>query len=161
MAFGNAISIIVGQLLGSGKLEEAKDTSRKTLFFIVIISTLAGLLFIAFSSFIPELYKTSPTVKDLAHSFMIIAGLCFPIYGFNTGCYFTLRSGGIAFITFLFDSAFALVVSIPLALVLVRLTALDIVWIYLYIQVTEIIKSIIGFGLVQKGVWIRNFVYEQ
>ncbi len=32
MAMGNAVAIIVGQLLGAGKMEEAKDTDVKLIF---------------------------------------------------------------------------------------------------------------------------------
>ena len=35
ISMGNAVSIIVGQLLGAGKMEEAKDTDRKLIAFSV------------------------------------------------------------------------------------------------------------------------------
>lgn len=158
LAFGNAISIIIGQQLGSGLTEEAKDTSRKILFFDIVFSFAIGILYASISFLFPKLYETTQSVKDLARSLMIVAGFCFPIYAFNNGCYFNIRAGGITFITFLFDSVFALTVSVPLAFLLVRKTDLPILELYLVIQLSNIIKSAIGFWLVKKGIWINNLV---
>jgi Na+-driven multidrug efflux pump len=158
LALANAIAIIIGQLLGAGKLEEAKDSSRKILFFTVLFSTFAGLLLVSISFFVPNFYNTEASVKALATNFMIVGGLCFPIYAFNCGCYFNLRAGGVTVITFLFDSLFVLVVSIPIAFLLIRFTTLSILLVYLIVQLSEIIKSLIGFSLVKNGVWIKNLV---
>ena len=75
--------------------------------------------------------------------------------------YFTLRSGGKTIITFLFDSVFLWCVSIPLAYVLSRYTTLHVVLLYLACQLIEIIKFIIEFILVKKGVWIQNIVQKE
>jgi Na+-driven multidrug efflux pump len=61
-------------------------------------------------------------------------------------------------VTFLFDSVFVWVCSIPVAFCLSRFTAMPIVPIYLTVQLLEIIKCGIGFVLVKKGVWIQNLV---
>lgn len=42
IALGSAVSIIVGQLLGAGKMEEAKDTDAKLLFFSVVSCVMIG-----------------------------------------------------------------------------------------------------------------------
>lgn len=42
MAMGNAVAIIVGQLLGAGKMEEAKDTDVKLIFFSVVSCAVVG-----------------------------------------------------------------------------------------------------------------------
>ena len=62
------------------------------------------------------------------------------------------------FVTFLFDSAFMWVVSIPLAFLLSRYSGVPIVPLYLICQMADIIKCVIGFILVKKGVWLQNFV---
>ena len=72
--------------------------------------------------------------------------------------YFTLRSGGRTVITFLFDSFFMWVVSVPLAFVLSRFTDLYVIWIFVALQMSEWIKCIVGVVLVKKGIWIKNIV---
>lgn len=158
LALGSAIAIIVGQLLGAGKMEEAKDTDTKLIAFSVGSCVLLGGILVLFSSLFPRLYNTTAEVKELATAFIRIAAVCMPMHAFTHASYFTLRSGGKTMITFLFDSVFVWCVNIPLAYVLSRYTGLHIVPLYLCCQSLDIIKCIIGFVLVKKGVWIQNIV---
>lgn len=90
--------------------------------------------------------------------FIIITASFFPLQGFLNVLYFTLRSGGKTVITFLFDSIFTWVVSVSLAFVLCKFTALPILTIYIIVQSADIIKVVLGYILVKKGVWITNLV---
>jgi Na+-driven multidrug efflux pump len=69
-----------------------------------------------------------------------------------------MRSGGRTIITFLFDSVIMWGVNIPIAFALSSHTNLNIVTVYLLVQSLDIIKCILGFILVKKGIWIRNIV---
>ncbi len=62
----------------------------------------------------------------------------------------TLRSGGKTIITFLFDSVFIWVVSVPVAFCLSRFTGLSIYAIYFMVMSVDLIKCVIGFVLVKK-----------
>lgn len=161
IAMGSAISIIVGQLLGAGRMEEAKDTDTKLIVFSVMSCIVIGGILALTAPFFPMMYNTSEEVKLLATDFIRIAALCMPLAGFMHASYFTLRSGGKTIITFLFDSVFLCCVNIPLAYVLSRFTSLHIVPLYLCCQLIDILKCIIGFVLVKKGVWIHNIVIEK
>ena len=158
IALGGSISVIVGQLLGAGKMEEAKDTDRKLIFFSVSMCVVVGGIMSMLSSVFPSIYNTTEEVKRLASSFILISSLCMPLHAFMHATYFTLRSGGKTLITFLFDSGYVWAINIPLAFVLTRFTDLNIVVIYLCCQLIEIIKCIIGYVLVKKGVWLQNIV---
>ena len=104
---------------------------------------------------------TTADVQLLATRFIQICGLCMPIFGFVNAAYFTLRAGGKTVITFFFDSAFMWVATIPVVFALSRYTGMGIVWIYLICQLTDLIKCVIGFVLVRKGVWIQNMALEE
>lgn len=158
IALGSAISIIVGQLLGAGKMQEAKDTDTKLIAFSVFSCVGIGLVLILLAPLFPMLYNTSDNVKELATWFLRIAAGCMPLAAFTHASYFTLRSGGKTVITFLFDSVFLWCVSTPLAFVLSRYTDMPIVPLYLTCQLIEILKCILGFVLVKKGVWLQNIV---
>ena len=160
LSMGNAIAIIIGQLLGAGKMEEAKDTDRKLLVFTVATCAVFGSLLAAISPFFPKIYNTSAEVQGLATRFILIAAACMPLYAFMHGCYFTLRSGGKTWITVLFDSVYVWCVDIPLAYVLSRFTGVPIVWVYLSCQLIETIKCFIGYALVKKGIWLQNIVSD-
>lgn len=158
LSMGGAIAIIIGQLLGAGKMEEAKDTDRKLLFFTVSTCLVFGSLLALISPFFPMIYNTSGEVQSLATRFILIAAACMPLYAFMHGCYFTLRSGGKTWITVLFDSVYVWAVDIPLAYVLAHFTGLPIVLVYLSCQLIETLKCILGYVLVKKGIWLQNIV---
>lgn len=158
MAMGSAISIIIGQLLGAGKMEEAKDHDTKLIAFSVASCLVLGTLMILLAPFFPELYNTSEEVKSLATALLRIAAGCMPMYAFVHATYFTLRSGGKTVVTFLFDSVFLWCICIPVAFVLSRFTELPMAPLYLCCQLVDLIKCVIGFILVKKGVWLHNIV---
>lgn len=158
LSMGNAIAIIIGQLLGAGKMKEAKETDTKLLVFSVATCAIFGSLLAAISPFFPKIYNTSTDVQGLATRFILIAAVCMPLYAFMHGCYFTLRSGGKTWITVLFDSVYVWCVDIPLAYILSRFTEVPIVWVYLSCQLIETIKCFIGYALVKKGIWLQNIV---
>lgn len=158
MSMGNAVGIMVGQALGAGKYEEAKDTDTKLIFFSLCTCVAVGFLLFLAAPYIPLIYRTSDSVRVLASGFLRIAACCMPIFAFAHACYFTLRSGGKTLITFLFDSAFVWAISVPLAYCLVNFTGLGILSIYLICQLADLLKCIFGFTLVKKGIWINNMV---
>ena len=161
MALGNSISIIVGQQLGAGEREKARDTDYKLIFFAVCLTAVVGVVAALIAPLIPMIYNTSDEVRDLAASLIRVSALCMPLACFVQTSYFTLRSGGKTVLTFLFDCAYVWVISIPVAFVLARYTQLPIVSLYLTIQLLDAIKAIVGFILVKKGIWIHNIVGKE
>lgn len=161
ISMGSAVSIIIGQLLGAGKMEEAKDTDRKLIFFSVTSCAVIAIFMIILAPAFPAIYNTTDEVKALAANFIIVLALSMPLLAFTNAAYFTLRSGGKTVVTFLFDSVFVWLCSIPTAFVLSRYTSINIVWVYFICQMLEFIKCTIGFVLVRSGVWIENIVVEK
>ncbi len=158
IAMGTAVSIMVGQLLGAGELDEAKDTDTKLIAFSVASSAAIGLVLFFLAPLFPMLYDTSDAVKSLATGFIRIGAVCMPIYAFMHATYFTLRTGGKTLITFAFDSVFLWCMSVPLAYVISHFTSLPVLPFYLCMQSVDLIKCAIGFALVKKGVWVQNLV---
>ena len=119
IAMGSALAIIVGQLLGAGKLNE---------------------------------------VKELATFFIIFSAFMMPFNAFLHSAYFTLRSGGKTLITFFFDAGFVWIVSIPLAMMLSRLTDMPVRVLYACCTGADLIKVVIGYILVKRGKWVVKIV---
>ena len=160
MAMGSALSIIIGQLLGAGKMEEAKDTDRKLIFFSVASCFVIGTILILLAPVCPQIYNTTEDVRGLAAKFITVSACLMPIQAFLHSAYFTLRSGGKTVITFFFDSGFVWVCTIPAAFLLSHYSGLPILPTYILCQSLDIIKAVIGFILVKKGVWLQNIVGE-
>lgn len=158
---GGSISIIIGQLLGAGKIEEAKDTNRKLIFFDVACCAGVALIMMIVGRWFPNIYATQESIKELARTFIVISAAVMPLCAFCHCSYFTLRSGGKTVITFLFDSVYMWVVVMPVATILAKYTTLPIAIVYLLVQSLELVKAVIGFIMVKSGVWLQNIVEEK
>lgn len=158
IALGDSVAIIVGQLLGAGKMEEARDTDTKLITFSILSCCLVAAIMAFLSPMFPMLYNTGEDVRRLAKYFIIISALFMPQNAFLHASYFTLRSGGKTIVTFLFDSVFIWCVSVTIAFTLSRFTTLHVLAVYTLVQMGDIIKCVIGFILVKKGVWMQNIV---
>ncbi len=158
IAFGDAIAIVVGQHLGAGRFTEAKDTATKLITFCVLLCIGLGILLFILAPLFPELYNTTDGVKALASQYLQVSAVFMPLWAFIHAAYFTLRSGGKTIITFLFDSVYLWVFAYPVAYILSRYTAMTLIPMYACVQGVDIIKGIVGFILVKKGVWINNIV---
>ncbi len=158
IALGDSVAIIVGQLLGAGKMAEARDQDNKLIAFSVFSCTCVALAMLVLAPLFPMLYNTEADVRELAKYFIMITAVFMPQNAFLHASYFTLRSGGKTIVTFLFDSVFIWCVSVTIAFTLSRFTSLPVTTVFILVQIGDIIKCIIGFILVKKGVWMQNIV---
>lgn len=159
LAFGNAIAIMVGNLLGANKMDEAKRTTWRMLTFSVIVCSFLGVILFLCSSLFPMLYSgTAIEARELASSFLKIYSVYIVINTITGGCYFTLRSGGKTVITFIFDSVFMLCVAFPFTFILATFTSIPIVPLYALSLSIDIFKCIIGIALLRSGKWVQNIV---
>ncbi len=156
IASGSAIGIILGQLLGAGEYEKARNDAKKLITFSVFVSILFSLVFIAFSRVIPQIYNTTASVREMAFRFIIITAICMPLDAYSHAAYFTLRSGGQVFITMIFDSGFVILLMFPTAYFLSRYSAVSIYVIYAICQGESIIKDFVGHILVKEGYWVKT-----
>lgn len=160
LQLGSCISIVVGQLLGAGKKDEARDADNKMIFFSVVCCGAVSVIMMLIGRFFPNIYNTEESIRQLAKSFIMISAAVMPLCAFCHATYFTLRSGGKTIITFLFDSAYTWVLIIPFATLLAKHTTLSITLVFFLVQFTEIIKVIIGFFMVRSDSWLQNIVNE-
>ena len=161
MAMGNAVGIIMGQMLGAGASEvQLRDTNRKLIFTSCLTGVIFGGLMAAISGLFPGLYNATEAVRTLAAAMICISAVMMPFNAYTNACYFTLRSGGQTFVTFLFDSCFVWAVCVPTAWALTQFTALPILPIYAILNAMDLIKSTIGAWMLKKGLWIRNLTQQ-
>ncbi len=158
VAMGNAVGIVIGQMLGASEYKKAQKSSLKLAAFTGVICIALTAVLVALSGVFPNLYNTTDDIKRLGQWFIVITALYFPVQGYLNALYFTMRSGGKTLVTFLFDSVFSWVVTIPLTLLLCTFSGLPVIGIYAIVQAADIIKVIIGFILVKRGLWISNIV---
>ncbi len=157
LSMGNAVGILMGQMLGAGHSEaEVRDSNRK----LLVLSTASGVLFgglmACFSGMFPQIYNTTDNVRHLATWLICIHACAMPFNSYTNATYFTLRSGGQTLVTFLFDSCFVWTVCVPLAYCLSRFTDLDILPLFALCLSTDFIKCFLGAYMIRQGKWIQN-----
>jgi Na+-driven multidrug efflux pump len=157
LSMGNAVGIIMGQMLGAGNSEaEVRDANRKLLALSVTSGVVFGCLIASISGLFPQLYNTTDAVRQLATVLIIINACIMPFSSYLNATYFTLRSGGQTIVTFLFDSCFVWGICVPVAYLLSRFSGLPILPLYAICQGLELFKCGIGAYMIHKGAWIQN-----
>lgn len=158
IAFGSAIGIILSQMLGAKQTQKASYASTRLLFFATAIVFFIGAVMCAAAPFFPKIYNTTDEIRSIATDIITVVACFMPVQAFTNACYFTLRSGGKTVITFLFDSGFVWLVSVPLAFVLSRFTGMPVMYMYMCVLGADIVKCIIGFTFMKKGMWLNTVV---
>ncbi|MBQ7315412.1 MAG: MATE family efflux transporter [Clostridia bacterium] len=160
LAMGSAIAIIIGNLLGAGKTELAKETDCKLIAFSVFCGACTGVLILLVAPAFPLLYETSATVQSLATYLMVIQALVIPFDAFTNAAYFTIRSGGQILVTMLSDSVFMWVVVVPVCCLLAYLTPLSIFALFAICHGCDCLKALFGCVLLRRDTWARRLVSE-
>jgi Na+-driven multidrug efflux pump len=154
---GNAVGILMGQMLGAGNTaEHIRSSNHKLITANVIVGGAFGILLAAASKAFPMIYNTTDSVRQTATWLICICAATMPIHSYLNATYFTLRSGGKTLVTFIFDSGYVWCCMIPVAYVLSRFTDLPILPLYAICQSLDLIKCAIGAHMLKKGTWIQN-----
>ncbi len=159
LSLGNAVGILMGQMLGAGAPEEqVRRDNKRMLGLCVWVCFGVGAIAVVLSGVFPRLYNTTDSVRTIAAGLICLTAVMMPVNSYNNAMYFTLRSGGQTFVTFIFDSGFSWCVCVPVAYFLSRFTALPILPLYGICVGVDVFKIFIGKYLLDKGVWIRRIV---
>ncbi len=158
IAMGDAVAIIVGQYLGAGDMKKAKDYDNKIITTAILSSIIIGTFMFFTAPLYPEIYNTNDMAKLVATHFIMVQAAFMPKDSFLHTSYFTIRAGGKTIVTFLFDSVFMLVFSVPAAYIMSRYTSLGPATIFALVHTVDFIKCIVGYILLRKNVWMKNIV---
>ena len=154
---GNAVGILMGQMLGAGNTaEHIRSSNRKLITANVVVGGVFGVLLVAVAKPFPMIYNTTESIRELATWLICICAATMPVHSYLNATYFTLRSGGKTLITFIFDSGYVWYCMIPVAFVLSRFTDMSILPLYTICQSLDLIKCVIGARMLKKGNWIQN-----
>ena len=156
IAMGSAIAIVLGQMLGAGETEKAKQDAVKLIVLSEILCLGVGIMQFAVAGLFPLLYNTDADIRALAAGLIRISAVCMPIHAYVNAAYFILRSGGKTLSTFFFDSGYCWLISVPLAFLISHYTSMPLLRMFLVIQLAELIKCAMGHRMVRMGSWAVN-----
>lgn len=155
------IGVIVGQDLGQGDFVKARDDNKKLSFLGIYLSLFTGLILVATSYVLPNIFKEIDNEqKKIATKLIIIYGVLLFANCLSIIYYYTLKAGGRTLETLILDTGFMLVVYVPVSWILAMATNLNIIYIYLIVRGLDILKSVLGFILVKRGKWLQNLTIE-
>ncbi len=158
-SMGVAIGIILGNTLGTGDMEAAKETDYKLLTLAFFIGVAVGIALLGVGIVVPQIYTSQTAeVKRLARLFIWCEAAGSPFRAYGNGTYYTIRSGGDTVMTFLYDCGSIWLLSASTAYLLTHFTSLNVVYIYLAVKLVEGVKCLIGTYLVSTGKWLNNIV---
>ena len=158
LAMGEAVGIMMGHILGSGELSDAKKKADQMRWFTVACGVFFAMLMAAISPFFPLLYNTTDQIRTLASGFILVAACAMPFVAYTHASYFIIRSGGNTLITVLFDSIYTWAIAVTAAYYMSRYTTLSVTWMLAVVNGLEVIKCLIAFFFVRSGIWVKNLV---
>ena len=160
ISLGTAVAVIIGNLLGAGEIERAKQTDKKLIAFSIMCTVTVSVILASLSAVFPSFYNTTEGVSSLTTYMLIVYAVCMPFDAYANCAYFTLRSGGKIFMTVLFDSVFMWSVVMPVCIILSRFTNVNIHILFAIGQGTDMLKALLGFIMLRRGTWAVRLVKD-
>lgn len=154
----HATGIIVGKILGAGKLEEAYLYAKRMIAGAVLAGLLLGGLLITLRAPVLALFGgLSPQVHEKANLILLFSALTMFFRAFNSiNVVGVLRSGGDTVFSMLLDVGSMWLVGVPLCGVATFVLGLPVEYVYLCTAAEEIVKVIIGIPHFIGRKWINN-----
>ena len=156
-----ASSVILGQELGAGKLQEAKRYKN----WILSGSVLFGLIFMAAGFctvwLIPFVFKNlSGDSQAIARGLIITAAAYLPLWAYLNAQYAISRTGGDTMMGVICDTV-ANILFVGGIFLLVRFTALGPVVMYAIVKTSDVVKAVIAHLWLKKERWLVNLTSDK
>ncbi len=160
--FSTAAAILVGNCLGRNDFTSAYYTAIKILKFSIICSAAAGGILILSSNIYVHLFHVEPDVqKNCIRILYVFASLLCIKVGNMIVAGGILRCGGKTRYSLYLDLLGTWCIGIPLGLLAAVVFKLDIQWVYLAISVEEVIRFILGIGILRSKRWMNSIAQPE
>lgn len=153
----NATAVIIGNTIGEGKNEKAKEYSRTVGVLSIIMGIMAAGVILLIRSIVVDFYNVSQITKDIAIQIMGSMSIIVVFQSFGVTLMMgVLRGGGDAKFVLVNDIIFLWLVAIPCGFLTAFVLRWPIAAVFFVVKSDEIIKSIIASIRVLSGKWVRN-----
>lgn len=162
MGIGAGSGIIVGNILGLGELEKAKKIGGSLCKLSIIAGIISGLLILAISPFIISM---SPSLSMYAKKYLQIMLFVCSYYIIGKSINSTVISGifcagGDTKFGLYVDTVTMWIIVIPFGIFTAFIWKLPVIWVYILLNVDEIIKLPAVYIYYKKYKWVKKIVKE-
>ena len=157
----NATAVIIGNTIGEGRSEKAKEYARTIGVLSILMGLMAAGVIQIIKPYVVDFYNVSALTKNIAIDLMSVTSIIviFQSLGINL-MMGVLRGGGDAKFVLINDIIFMWVVAIPLGFIAAFVLKWPVAAVFFIVKSDEIIKSIISVIRVLSGKWVRNLTRD-
>ncbi|MBM6859548.1 MATE family efflux transporter, partial [Clostridium saudiense] len=157
----NATAVIIGNTIGEGRNEKAKEYARTIGVLSIIMGLMAAGVIQIIKPYVVDFYNVSVLTKSIAIDLMSVTSIIviFQSLGINL-MMGVLRGGGDAKFVLINDIIFMWLIAIPLGFIAAFVLKLPVAAVFFIVKSDEIIKSIISVIRVLSGKWVRNLTRD-
>ena len=161
-AVAGTAAILIGQEIGSGRMEEARSlggllSAIAAILGAAIGAVCMGLLHLFIIPVLYPLFELSGRSASICTMMLTVIFLTMILRAYcTTNIVGVLRGGGDVRMATIIDIGPLWVVAVPLAALLGLVFNLGILWVYLAMAVENLVKCILGFLRYRSGVWVND-----
>ncbi len=153
----NATAVIIGNTIGEGKKEKAKEYAYSIGIFSVVMGCISGLMILLIKPFVVDFYNVSYSTKLIAMEIMTVTSGIIVFQSLASNFMMgVLRGGGDAKFVLINDLIFMWLVAIPGGFFVAFVLELPVALVFLVIKCDEILKSLTSVYRVISGKWLND-----
>lgn len=162
MAVAATTAIIIGETVGAGETERARELGKVTntvaLLMGAVFGALAiGLVHLVVEPFVYPLFKMSAMASRIATTMLTVTFVALPLQGFNTtNVVGVLRGGGDVTAAAAIDLSPMWLFGVPLAAVVGLVWRLDVLWVCVVRGLEQLVRATLGIFRLRSGKWVRD-----
>ena len=162
LGIGAGSGIIIGNILGTGNLENAKNVGDKLCKLSIIAGIISGLVILAIS---PLVVSMSATLTQEAKKYLQVMLIVCSYYIIGKSINSTVISGifcagGDTKFGFICDTITMWVIVVPIGLFTAFTLKLPVLWVYVLLNIDELIKLPAVYKHYKKYQWVKNITKE-
>lgn len=151
-----ATGILIGELLGANRLDEAKQKANLIMRISFIPFVLGSVVLYCIHPIAPAWFNLSADSYVVAKSLILIQTVTAWTQGYSNNVYYILRSGGDMKSVLMIDGLFTWYGPVLFSLLCARILHLSLLWTYLITEGTGFLKVLIATYFYHRGKWLNN-----
>ena len=159
IGIASASAILIGNKIGAGKEEDAKEDATKISLFSTLLGVIIGVLFFLLAPFIAMLFKITPETYRNVILVLRVMAVVLPLRFFGiTQIIGVLRGGGDVMYAIITELVAVWLIGVPLSFVGAIYFKSSITIVYILVCLEEVFKVVATYPRLRSGKWIKNLV---